>query len=100
MTSDSDFDKIFNTLPSGRGEREPLRPRSSLRQDRKPAGNWGKRIFAAVAISVLVISGTGLWLLWDEYGTRIVEYFQEEEVPNFEVAELSQSSRLSLTLVT
>jgi UPF0755 protein len=84
MASDSDFDKIFNTLPSGSSAQEPLRPRASLRVPREPSKNWGKRIFAAVAISVMVISGTGSWLLWNEYGTRIVEYFQAEEVPNFE----------------
>jgi UPF0755 protein len=85
MTNDSDFDKIFNTLPGGKPTSEPLRPRSQVHR-RKPSGSggWGKRIFAGVALAVLVLSGTGAWLLWDEYGTRIVDYFAQEEVADFE----------------
>jgi len=85
MTSDSDFDKIFNTLPGEQPEAGPLRPREQARPRRDPArGGWGKRIFAGVALAILVLSGTGVWLLWNEYGTRIVDYFAQEEVPNFE----------------
>jgi len=85
MTSDSDFDKIFNTLPGEKPEAGPLRPREQARPRREPArGGWGKRIFAGVALAILVLSGTGVWLLWNEYGTRIADYFAQEEVPNFE----------------
>ena len=85
MTSDSDFDKIFNTLPGEQPEAGPLRPREQARPRREPArGGWGKRIFAGVALAILVLSGTGVWLLWNEYGTRIADYFAQEEVPNFE----------------
>ena len=82
MSSDSDFDKIFNTLP-GAESHPPLRPRNQARQ-KTPRGGWGKRIFAGVAIAILIISGTGVWLLWNEYGTRIINYFAEEEVADFE----------------
>ena len=85
MTSDSDFDKIFNTLPGQATTEGPLRPREQLRSaSPRPQRSWGKRIFAGVALAVLVLSGTGIWLLWDEYGTRIVDYFAEEEIANFE----------------
>ena len=82
MSSDSDFDKIFNTLP-GAESQPPLRPRNQARQ-KTPRGGWGKRIFAGVAIAILIISGTGVWLFWNEYGTRIINYFAEEEVADFE----------------
>lgn len=82
MSSDSDFDKIFNTLP-GAESQPPLRPRNQARQI-TPRGGWGKRIFAGVAIAILIISGTGVWLFWNEYGTRIINYFAEEEVADFE----------------
>ena len=85
MTNDSDFDKIFNTLPGESSGSAPLRPRREVRgASEKPSGGWGKRLFAGVALAVLVLSGTGLWLVWNEYGTRIVDYFAQEEVPNFE----------------
>jgi UPF0755 protein len=85
MTNDSDFDKIFNTLPGEQTETPPLRPRSQLRSESKSTtGSWGKRIFAGVALAVLVLSGTGVWLLWNEYGTRIIDYFAQEEIANFE----------------
>lgn len=85
MTNDSDFDKIFNTLPGQQSKTEPLRPRSQLRAEKKGAsGGWGKRIFAGIAIAVLVLSGTGVWLLWNEYGPRVIEYFAQEEIANFE----------------
>jgi UPF0755 protein len=85
MTNDSDFDKIFNTLPGQQTQAQPLRPRSQLRAEKKSTtGSWGKRIFAGVAVAVLVLSGTGLWLLWNEYGTRIIDYFAQEEIANFE----------------
>lgn len=85
MASDSDFDKIFNTLPGETASSEPLRPRNQARPSKRPSsGSWGKRIFAGVALAVLVLSGTGVWLLWNEYGTRIVNYFAQEEVADFE----------------
>jgi UPF0755 protein len=86
MNKDADFDKIFNTLP-------PLTPQGGVtehvprRQKRAASGGGrspGKAIFATVAIAVLVLSGTGVWLLWNEYGTRIVDYFAEPEIADFE----------------
>lgn len=86
MTNDADFDQIFRTLPgSGGGGAlgEPLQPsRRSSREEKRPSR--GKALFAAVAVVVLVLSGAGIWVLWDQYGTRLVEYFAEEEIPNFE----------------
>jgi UPF0755 protein len=82
MSTDSDFDKIFNTLP-GADSQAPLRPRNRSRE-KPPRGGWGKRIFAGVAIAILIISGTGVWLVWNEYGTRVINYFAEEEVADFE----------------
>lgn len=85
MADDSDFDRIFNTLPGEKPAAPPLRPRNQPSQPRRPqAGGWGKRIFAGVALAILVLSGTGIWLLWNEYGTRIIDYFAQEEVANFE----------------
>jgi UPF0755 protein len=83
--SNSDFDKIFNTLPGGGAGDSPLRPRVQLREPpQKQGGSWGKRIFAVLAISVLILSGTGVWLVWNEYGTRIVDYFAPTEIADFE----------------
>ena len=85
MTNDSDFDKIFNTLPGESSGPPPLRPRGQLRAEAKnTSGGWGKRVFAGIALAVLVLSGTGVWLLWNEYGTRVIDYFAQEEVANFE----------------
>ncbi|MCF8548479.1 MAG: endolytic transglycosylase MltG [Pontimonas sp.] len=85
MNSDSDFDKIFNTLPGERAAEGALRPREQTRPRRETSRpSWGKRIFAGVALAVLVLSSTGIWLMWNEYGTRIIEYFAQEEVANFE----------------
>jgi UPF0755 protein len=39
---------------------------------------------ARESLPVLVLSGTGVWLLWNEYGTRVIDYFAQEEVANFE----------------
>jgi len=85
MTTDSEFDRIFQTLPSSpsqQGSMGPLRPRNELRA--KPPKSRGKAIFAVVAISILVISGAGLWVVWNEYGTRLIDYFAEEEIADFE----------------
>ena len=87
MTNDADFDRIFRTLPGGANPegQEPLPSRRARRSESpQPRTSAGTRIFAAVAAAVLVLTGTGLWLLWDEYGTRIVDYFAEEEIANFE----------------
>ena len=85
MADDSDFDRIFNTLPGEKPDSPPLRPRNQPSTPRRPqGGGWGKRIFAGVALAILVLSGTGIWLLWNEYGTRIIDYFAQEEVANFE----------------
>jgi UPF0755 protein len=85
MTNDSDFDKIFNTLPGEENARPPLRPRSQLREETKrSSGGWGKRLFTGIALAVLVLSGTGVWLLWNEYGTRVIDYFAQEEIADFE----------------
>ncbi len=85
MADDSDFDRIFNTLPGEKPDAPPLRPRNQPPTPRRrQAGGWGKRIFAGVALAILVLSGTGIWLLWNEYGTRIIDYFAQEEVANFE----------------
>lgn len=85
MTNDSEFDRIFNTLPSSPESSNlggPLRPRTELRA--KPPRQRGKAIFAVVTIVTLVLSGAGLWVLWNEYGTRLVDYFAEEEIADFE----------------
>lgn len=86
MTKDADFDRIFNTLPplSPHDQSTALPPRRELR-GRPPGGRSpGKAIFATIAIAVLVLSGTGLWLVWNEYGPRVVDYFAEEEIADFE----------------
>jgi len=85
MSNDSDFDKIFNTLP---GER--LQPDSSVgtsrrqRKPERPSRSSGKGLFVGLALAVLVLTGMGLWLVWDQYGSRLVNYFAQEEVANFE----------------
>ena len=85
MTSDSEFDRIFRTLPSSEGNFSAETPRRALRRrQEKPARSRGKKIFAVLAIAVLIISGVGIWALWDEYGSRLVNYFQEEEIADFE----------------
>lgn len=84
MANDSDFDKIFNTLP-GESTPPPLTPRSQLRSQKPPASRgWGKTIFALSALAVLGLSGGGVWWFWNEYGTRVVAYFEQEEVANFQ----------------
>lgn len=85
MANDSDFDKIFNTLP-GEEALNAGTVASSRRAQRveRPPQKSGKGIFAGVASAVLVLMGMGLWLLWNEYGTRVVNYFQQEELANFE----------------
>jgi UPF0755 protein len=87
MTNNADFDRIFNTLPGadeaqGSLQGPPLRPRRT-ETPRRPR-SAGRAIFASVAILVLVLSGAGLWVLWNEYGTRLVDYFAEEEILDFE----------------
>lgn len=83
--NDSEFDKIFNTLPGNEGA-SGAAVASSRRTQRaeRPPQKSGKGLFAGVAAAVLVLMGMGLWLLWNEYGTRVVNYFQQEEVVNFE----------------
>jgi UPF0755 protein len=87
MTKDADFDRIFNTLP-------PLSPRNSALPElparrelrgsppRKPTP--GKAIVAIIAVTVLILSGTGIWLVWNEYGTRVMDYFAEDVILDFE----------------
>lgn len=86
MTKDSDFDRIFNTLPplSPQDQAGPLPPRRELRPKSDRGRSPGKAAFAAIAVAVLVLAGTGLWLLWDEYGARAVDYFATEEIADFE----------------
>lgn len=88
MTNDADFDRIFRTLP-GEPSRptpvlgEPLAPtRRAVRQEGPP--RRGRGVFAFVTIVVLVLTGAGLWVVWQEYGTRLVDYFAEEEIADFE----------------
>lgn len=87
MNNNADFDRIFNTLPGsdepqGSVQGPPLRPRGT-ETPRRPKST-GKAIFASIAVAVLVLSGAGLWVLWNEYGTRLVNYFAEEEILDFE----------------
>jgi UPF0755 protein len=86
MTNDSEFDRIFQTLPQSPGTQgslqEPLRPRKELRDKRPPSR--GKTVFAVVTIAIIVLSGAGLWVVWNEYGQRVVDYFAEEEIADFE----------------
>jgi UPF0755 protein len=86
MTKDADFDRIFNTLPplSPQDQAETLPPRRELRPKASRGRSPGKVTFAAIAVAVLVLTGTGLRLLWDEYGTRAVDYFATEEIADFE----------------
>jgi len=85
MSTDSEFDKIFNTLPGEqtRSESQTQTSRRSQRPPRPPQSS-GKGIFLGVASAVLILLGMGMWLLWNEYGTRVVNYFAQEEVANFE----------------
>jgi len=87
MTNNADFDRIFNTLP-GSTEPQGSVPGGALRARRSQQTgspkSRGKAIFASVAIAVLVLSGAGLWVLWNEYGTKLVDYFAEEEILDFE----------------
>jgi len=90
MTRDSELDKIFGTQPQSREIFPPLPTRAQIRNSRRrPRRSWGKQIFAAISIFVLGILGTGGWLFWAEYGDRVVEYFAQEETPDF-VGEGSQ----------
>jgi UPF0755 protein len=86
MTKDADFDRIFNTLPplEPNNQAESLPPRRELRPKPERPRSPGKAIFASIAIAVLVLTGTGVWLLWNEYGTAAVEFFAEEEIADFE----------------
>jgi UPF0755 protein len=85
MTNDADFDRIFNTLPSDSDTGGAGQLSRRARRSNAPARKGGGRgIFALVAIAVLAISGAGVWVLWNEYGTRIVNYFAAEEVLDFE----------------
>lgn len=101
MTNDADFDRIFSTLPPltpqtpqaaqtpqtglvSQGFGEPLPARRELRAGRPPRQSGGKSIGAIVTILVLVLSGSGVWLLWNQYGERVVNFFAEEEIPDFQ----------------
>lgn len=86
MSKDADFDRIFNTLPplSPQDSSGDLPRRRQLRSASPKKRSPGKAIFATIAAAVLIVSGAGVWVLWDEYGTRIVDYFAEEEIADFE----------------
>jgi UPF0755 protein len=86
MTKDADFDRIFNTLPplSPQDSGSTLPPRRELRSSSPSGGSPGRSLFAIIAIAVLVLSGTGVWLLWNEFGVRVVDYFAQEEVTDFD----------------
>jgi UPF0755 protein len=101
MTNDADFDRIFSTLPPltpqtpqapqtpqtgqvPQGFGEALPARRELRQRKPPRQSGGKSIGAIVTILVLVLSGSGVWLVWNEYGERVVNFFAEEEIADFE----------------
>jgi len=85
MTSDSEFDRIFRTLPSSDSSSSVGSSRRALRgQQEKPARSRGKIIFTSVAILVLFLAGAGIWHGWNTYGTRLVDYFAEEEIADFE----------------
>ena len=83
MTNDADFDRIFSTLPPltpqtpqapqtpqtgqvPQGFGEELPARRELRQRKLPRQSGGKSIGAIVTILVLVLSGSGVWLVWNE----------------------------------
>ena len=85
MSTDSEFDKIFNTLPGQptSSDNQTQTSRRAQRPTRSPQSS-GKGIFFGVAVAVVVLLGMGVWLLWNEYGTRVVNYFAQEEVANFE----------------
>ena len=81
MTNDADFDRIFQTLPGS----EPLETRRQRREVAPPPPKQrGKAVFAAIAVITLVLSGAGLWYVWDRFGQSFVESLQEEEIPDFE----------------
>lgn len=85
MSTDSEFDKIFNTLPGEHNNSggQTQTSRRAQRPTRAPRSS-GKGIFVGVASAVVVLLGMGVWLLWNEYGTRVVNYFAQEEIANFE----------------
>lgn len=85
MSNDSDFDKIFNTLPGGDNSGVGVvgSSRRAQRPERSPQTS-GKGVFLGVASAVLILMGMGVWLLWNEYGTRVINYFAQEEIVNFE----------------
>jgi len=85
MSNDSEFDKIFNTLPGG--EANPVGVVASSRRAQRPERppqSSGKGAFVSVSVAILILLGMGVWLLWNEYGTRVLNYFAQEEVVNFE----------------
>jgi UPF0755 protein len=85
MSNDSEFDKIFNTLPGGEGNPAGVvaSSRRAQRPERPPQSS-GKGVFVSVSAAILILLGMGVWLVWNEYGTRVVNYFAQEEVVNFE----------------
>lgn len=87
MTKDSEFDRIFNTLPPlapTESPAPPLQPRRNLREQPSRSRQPGKVLIAIIAITVVILSGTGVWVLWNEYGTRVVDYFAEDVVLDFD----------------
>jgi UPF0755 protein len=85
MPTNNEFDSIFNTQPGREGEAVVVPTRRGARQaGTSSKGGNGRGVFAAIAITVLVLSGAGIWVLWGDYGQRVVEYFQAEEVADFE----------------
>jgi UPF0755 protein len=98
MTNDADFDRIFSTLPpltpqtpqtpqapqNSQNSVEMLPARRELRERKPSRQSGGKSIAAIVTVLVLVLSGSGVWLLWNEYGERAINFFAEEEVVDFE----------------
>lgn len=86
MANNSDFDSIFNTLPSDEvsqpGDEASVAP--GRRKTSRPPGGGGRRAVSIVTIIVLLLGGGGVWWVWDEYGQRVVNYFTAEQVANFE----------------
>lgn len=80
MTNDAEFDRIFQTLPGN----QPLESRRQRREAPPTPKKRGKAIFAAIAVVTLVLSGAGLWYVWDRFGQGFVESLQEEEIADFE----------------
>lgn len=83
MQSDQEFDRIFQTLPGSAPTGAESR-RERRRSGPEAPRSRGKAVFAVLAIVTLVLSGTGIWYVWDQWGQGFVESLQEEEIPDFE----------------